>query len=229
MDDLTYQYQYWIDKLGWVTPEMLSLVTRGVSLKDLSEEPDHRLEEFLAESVRNGKLYTRYVEGQPVYGSGTRSHGKSTNTYHDVMAAQTIVKLWTVFPSSKVLFTPGDFFAQNSSVIPDFGLTVSSTHGVHGFALEYQTFRESSRTTQTKIGDYWQHFEEVRRIMDADYLWVIFILERESKWVEEQAQSLAHSFIYLIDATTFLHADEIASTPIFLTGLGKRVCLVSKV
>ena len=228
MENHTDEYQSWIEKLGWVTPEMLCLLTRGVSRAELPGGRDHRLERFLSESVRDGKLFTRYIEGQLVYGSSARTHGKPTNTYHDVMAAQAVVKLWLAFQSSKLLFTPGEFFAHNSSVIPDFGLTVSSTYGVHGFALEYQTFRESSRTTQTKIGDYWKHFDGVRRIMDADYLWVVFVLERESEWVEEKAQSLAHSFIYQVDASTFLHTDEITTTPIFLTQSGKKVCLVEK-
>jgi hypothetical protein len=228
MENYISEYQSWIEKLGWVTPEMLCLLTRGISRAELPGGRDHRLERFLSGSVRDGKLFTRYIEGQPVYGSSTRNHNKSTNTYHDLMAAQAAVKLWLAFQSSKLLFTPGHFFARNSTVIPDFGLTVTLLNGVHGFALEYQTFRESNRTTQTKIGDYWKHFEDVRQIMDADFLWVIFILERDPGWVEEMAQTFTHSFIYLIDTATFLHTSEISSESVFLAESGKHVSLIAK-
>lgn len=228
MENFVEQYQSWIEKLGWVTPEMLCLLTRGISRAELPDGRDRRLERFLSESVRNGKLLTRYIEGQPVYGSSKRTHGKPTNAYHDVMAAQAAVKFWLAFQPSKLLFSPGQFFVHNSTVIPDFGLTVTLLNGVHGFALEYQTFRESSRTTQTKIGDYWKHFEDLRRVMDANFLWVIFILERDQLWVEEIARSVSLSFVYLIDAATLLHTKDLATTPVFFAESSKRVSLVEK-
>jgi hypothetical protein len=227
MNHLADQYQFWIEKLGWVTPEMLCVLTRGVSRVQLPEGRDRTLERFLHSAMRDGKLAIRSFRGRRAYGFVQRRAVRTTSAYHDLMAAQVAVRLWIAFNGAeRLLFNPRDFFSQGCPLVPDFGLVVSPANGAHAFALEYQTFRQSVRTTESKLVDYSRNFETLRAAMSADYLWLVMVLEREPSWVEEFARSISSSFAYCISAQTLFETEALATAPVFFRQGGDRVSLV---
>jgi hypothetical protein len=227
MDTFTPQYQYWLDKLGWATPEMLSLLTRGVPRADLPGGRDRVLERFLSKGVKAHTVTFQRFGQTRAYTALGRKEQRQRSPYHDVMAAQALVKLFLAFPTfERSVFAPRDFFGDQSPVVPDFGLTVALPNGSHAFAIEYQTYTEASRTTMSKLSDYYIHFESIKTLMKGEALWVVFVLERSREWVSELVGGVAYPFAYFIDAPTYFETPAIATELVFFQSGGGLVSLV---
>jgi hypothetical protein len=227
MNDFINQYQFWIEKLGWTTPEMLTALTRGAPRADLPGGRDRVLERFLSKGLKSSKLMFHPFGHTRAYTLVGRKLLRRRNLYHDVMASQALVKLWLPFGNfQRTVLAPSDFFAQQSPVVPDFGLTVSLPNGSHAFALEYQTYTEASRTTALKLADYNIHFAGLKTVMKADAIWALLILERSSEWVQEFSTRSSYPFAYFIDAPKYFETTPITTTPIFFLSGGALVSLV---
>ncbi len=227
MNNFTNQYQFWIEKLGWATPEMLTALTRGVPRADLPGGRDRVLERFLTKGLKSNKLTFHPFGRTRAYTLVGRKLLRRRNVYHDVMAAQALVKIWLAFGNyQRTVLAPSDLFSQQSAVVPDFGLSVTLPNGSHAFALEYQTYSEASRTTALKLADYNIHFAGLKTVMQADALWALFVLERSTEWVQEFSTRSSYPFAYFIDAPKYFETTPIATTPAFFLSGGALVSLV---
>lgn len=216
------EYLEWIERLGWVTRPMLTTLTRPAAITE-----DKNLDKYLNRWQREGKVRRVRFGRRSVYSLAKYGTGRQPNIWHGVMSAQSVVYLWKQFLGrERVILTPADFIKGELGVIPDFGLSVRFSDGVHLFLIEYQTQAEAGRSTLKKINAYATCLEDIRSRFHAVAVWVLVVVRRERLWVGQFAQEVGQSFVYLIDTQTFFNEPNVAWCPLFFTARGGQMALV---
>lgn len=201
---------------------MLTILTRPSKITK-----DKNLDKYLNRWQREGKVRRLRLGKRSIYYLPRYNTGRSPNVRHGMMSAQAVVFLWKQFPEwERMILTPSDFAAQGLGVIPDFGLAVRFSNGVHLFAIEYQTSVEAGRSTEAKLNTYASCLDAMKFWLHAEAVWVIVVVERERLWVEQFAHEMDWLFAYMVDAHSFFSHPTCAAFPIFFTHEGRQRALV---
>lgn len=223
---LAAQYLWWIGRLGWTTRPMLTTLTRSLAPSH-DKNVDKNLDKCLNRWQREGMVRRLRMGRRSVYYLPKYNTGRSPNVRHGVMSAQAVVFLWRQFPArERMILTPSDFAKAGLTVIPDFGLIVRFSNGIHLFALEYQTAVEAGRSTVAKLKSYASSIETMKSRFNATAIWVIVLVERERLWVEQFAREIEWSFAYMIDTHDFFVHPACATQPIFFAPRAVQTPLV---
>ena len=208
-----------VEALGWASGSQLAFLDGA--------DPGQRnyyTEKYLPQLVRRGKLWTRDWGRERVYRLTSYGTGRNPNIEHALAAR--LVRAAGISPE---LIVPRRTFVENGGgQIPDAAVILPATNGRHLFLVEYQSARESERTTGDKVDGYKTCSERLRQDFGVTSVWVLFILDvpRQSAEVIARRYGDGWTLFIFCDHETFLTQDwrTIWQAPIFLDGHGHGAC-----
>ncbi len=162
-----------VEALGWASGPLLAFLD-GMD----PGERDYYLEEYLPRLVQHGVLYAKRCGRQQVYRLAAYGTGRNPNIEHALVAGWVtgyITRSCGV--ASDGIVARGAFVEAGLAQVPDGGVVVPAANGRHLFLVEYQSARESERTTAEKINGYKLIGERIRQHFGVEGVWVIFVLD----------------------------------------------------
>lgn len=204
-----------VETLGWASGPLLAFLNGA----DLGKR-DYYMEEYLPRLVRQGILYAKPWGRQRVYRLAAYGTGRNPNIEHALVAGWAAgYILRSAGAQGNALLARRVFVDTGMAQVPDGGIILPAANGRHLFAVEYQSARESERTTAEKIEGYKQLGETMRRSFAVDGAWVVFILDVVRERAEEIAQRHQDGWpsFFFCDRGTVLSGDwrRTAWAPIF--------------
>lgn len=204
-----------VDALGWASGPLLAFLNGA----DYGQR-DYYLEEYLPRLVERGLLWSKRWGRQRIYRLPAYGTGRNPNIEHSLLAGQVAVRLLRSSGATAEALVPRRVLADaGMRVIADAAVMLAAANGRHLFLVEYQSPRESERTTSDKIKEYKLDAALLQQQLAVAGVWIVFILDVLRLRAEEIAQSQQDGWptFYFCDRETFMTTDWrcVLQEPIF--------------